>query len=49
MGVEGTLQIPANDAFKSDKLCCDIPIVLPSVSVMTNMVDEVLADEPADC
>ena len=44
MGVEGTLEIPANDAFRSDS-----PIVLPSVSVITNLLDEVLDDEPADC
>ena len=48
MGVEGTLGIPANDAFKSDKFRSDSPIVLPSVSVITNLVDEVL-DEPTDC
>ena len=47
MGVEGTLGIPANDAFKSDKFRSDSPIVLPSVSVITNLVDEVLDDEPA--
>ena len=49
MGVEGTLEIPANDAFKSNKLRSDSPVLLPSVSVMTNLVDEVLDDEPADC
>ena len=49
MGVEGTLEIPANDTFKSDKLRSDSPIVLPSVSVMTNLVDELPDDEPADC
>ena len=49
MGVEGTLGIPANDAFKSDKFRSDSPIVLPSVSVITNLVDEVLDDEPTDC
>ena len=49
MGVEGTLEIPANDTFKSDKFRSDSPIVLPSVSVITNLVDEVLDDEPADC
>ena len=49
MGVEGTLEIPANDAFKSDNFWSDSPIVLPSVSVITNLVDEVLDDEPADC
>ena len=48
MGVEDTKEIPANDAFKSDKLRSDSPIVLPSGSVITNLVDEVL-DEPADC
>ena len=40
MGVEGTLEIPANDAFKSNLS----PIVLPLVSVITNLVDEVLDD-----
>ena len=49
MGVEGTLEIPTNDTFKSDKLRSDSPIVLPSVSVMTNLVDELPDDEPADC
>ena len=49
MGVEGTLEIPANDAFKSDKLRSDSPIVFPSGSVMTNLMDEILDDEPADC
>ena len=49
MGVEGTLEIPANDSFKSDKFRSDSPIVFPSVSVITNLVDEVLDDEPADC
>ena len=49
MGVEGTLEIPADDAFKSNKLRSDSPIVLPLVSVITNLVDEVLDDEPADC
>ena len=49
MGVEGTLGIPANDTFKSDKFRSDSPIVLLSVSVITNLVDEVLDDEPTDC
>ena len=49
MGVEGTLEIPANDAFKSDKFRSESPIVLPSVSVMTNLVPEPPDDDPADC
>ena len=48
MGVEGTLEIPANDAFKSDKFRSDSAIVLPLVSVITNLVDEVLDVEPAE-
>ena len=49
MGVEGTLEIPANDTFESDKLRSNSPIVLPLVSVMTNLVDELPDDEPAAC
>ena len=49
MGVEGTLEIPANEAFKSDKFRSESPIVLPSVSVMTNLVPEPPDDDPADC
>ena len=49
MGVEGTLGIPANEAFKSDKLRSESHIALPSVSVMTNLVAELLDVDPADC
>ena len=49
MGVNGTLEIPANEAFKSDKLRSESPIVLPSVSVMTNLVAELPDVDPADC
>ena len=49
MGAEGTLEIPANDTFKSDKLRSDSTIALPLVSVMTNLLDEVPDYEPADC
>ena len=49
MGVEGTLEISANEAFKSDKLASESPIVLPSVSVMTNLVAELPNVDPADC
>ena len=49
MGVESTLEISANDTFKSDKLRSDSPIVLSSVSVMTNLVDKLPDNEPADC
>ena len=49
MGVEGTLEIPANEAFKSDKIRSESPIVLPSVSVMTNLVAELPDHDPADC
>ena len=48
MGVEGTLGIPANEALKSDKLRSESPIVLPSVSVMTNLVAELPDVDPAD-
>ena len=48
MGVEGTLEIPANKAFKSDKFRSESPIVLPSVSVMTNLVPDPPNDAPAD-
>ena len=49
MGVEDTLEIPANEAFKSDKLRSESPIALPSVSVMTNLVAELSDVDPADC
>ena len=49
MGVEGTLGIPANEAFKSGKLRLESPIALPSVYVMTNLVAEVPDVDPADC
>ena len=49
MGVEGTLEIPTNEAFKSDKFGSESPIVLPSVSVMTNLVPVPPNDDPADC
>ena len=49
MGVEGTLEIPANEAFKSDKFRSESPIVLPSVSVMRNLVPEAPDDDLADC
>ena len=49
MGVEGTEGMPANEAFKSDKLRSESPIVLPSVSVMNNLVAELPDVDPADC
>ena len=49
MIVEGTLGIPTNAAFKSDKLRSESPIVLPSVSGMTNLMDELPDVDPADC
>ena len=49
MGVEGTLEIPANETFKSDKFRSESPFVLPSVFVMTKLVPETLDDDPADC
>ena len=49
MGVEGTLEIPTNEAFKSDKFRSESHIVLPSVSVMTNLVPEPPDENPADC
>ena len=49
MGVEGTLEISANKAFKSDKLRSESPIVLLPVSVMTNLVAELPDVDPADC
>ena len=42
MGVEGTLGIPANEAFESDKLRSNSPIVLPLVSELPD-------EDPADC
>ena len=49
MGVEGTLEIQAIEAFKSDKFRSESPVVLPLVSVMTNLVPEPPDDDPADC
>ena len=49
MGVEGTLEILENKAFKSDKFRSESPIVLPSVTAMTNFVPEPLDDDLADC
>ena len=49
MGVEGTLEIPANEAFKSDKFRSESPILLRSVSVMTILVLDPPYDDPADC
>ena len=48
MGVEGTLGILANEAFKLDKLRSESPIVLPSVSVMTYLVADLPDVDPAD-
>ena len=48
MGVESTLEISANEAFKSDKFRSESPIVLPSVSVITNLVPEPPDDDPTD-
>ena len=49
MGVEDTLEILANEALKSEKLRSESPIVLASVSVMTNLVAELPDVDPADC
>ena len=49
MDVEGTLEVLANEAFESDKFRSESPIVLPSVSVMTNLVPEPPDNDPADC
>ena len=49
MAVERTLEIQANEALKSEKLRSESPIVLPSLSVMTNLVAELPDVDPADC
>ena len=47
--MEGILGIPAKEAFRSDRLRSESPMVLPSVPVMTTLVAEVPGDGAAGC